>query len=179
MLARGQRIFQSHPATNLRRLKLIHSKHDPLRIYPNLLIRERRVADAWGRRRTQPLPARAPLLYRDGINRLPTLHSWAQPLFCRYMKWVVVESHCIAFRRCQFTTQRSRLNSLPCGRDVRFAANSSPDCIHARPGSYMIGRAWWIKAGHTNKTVRLESLHWVVDQQAASLATFYIVKAHL
>jgi hypothetical protein len=37
---KGQCIFQSYPTTNLRRLKLTCSKHDPLRIYTNLLIGE-------------------------------------------------------------------------------------------------------------------------------------------
>lgn len=43
---KGQRVFQSYPAANLRRLKQIRSKYDPLRIYTNLLVGGWKVADA-------------------------------------------------------------------------------------------------------------------------------------
>ncbi|KAL1647509.1 hypothetical protein SLS61_007334 [Didymella pomorum] len=43
---RGQRVFQSYPAANLRKLKLIRAKYDPLRIYTNLLVGGWKVADA-------------------------------------------------------------------------------------------------------------------------------------
>jgi len=35
---KGQRVFQSYPAANLRRLKAIRAKYDPLRVYTNLLV---------------------------------------------------------------------------------------------------------------------------------------------
>ncbi|KAF2622146.1 hypothetical protein BU25DRAFT_463102 [Macroventuria anomochaeta] len=42
---KGQRVFQSYPAANLRKLKLIRTKYDPLRIYTNLLVGGYKVAD--------------------------------------------------------------------------------------------------------------------------------------
>ncbi|KAH6614875.1 hypothetical protein C7974DRAFT_55381 [Boeremia exigua] len=41
-----QRVFQSYPAVNLRRLKLIRTKYDPLEIYTNLLVGGWKVAHA-------------------------------------------------------------------------------------------------------------------------------------
>lgn len=43
---KGQRVFQGYPAANLRRLKLIRLKYDPLKIYTNLLVGGWKVADA-------------------------------------------------------------------------------------------------------------------------------------
>lgn len=43
---KGQRVFQSYPAANLRKLKLIRAKYDPLKIYTNLLVGGWKVADA-------------------------------------------------------------------------------------------------------------------------------------
>ena len=43
---KGQRVFQSYPAANLRKLKAIRTKYDPLRIYTNLLAGGWKVADA-------------------------------------------------------------------------------------------------------------------------------------
>jgi hypothetical protein len=43
---KGQQIFQSYPAANLRRLKAIRAKYDPLKIYTNLLPGGWKVADA-------------------------------------------------------------------------------------------------------------------------------------
>lgn len=43
---KGQRIFQGYPAANLRKLKLIRTKYDHLRIYTNLLVGGWKVADA-------------------------------------------------------------------------------------------------------------------------------------
>lgn len=43
---KGQPVFQSYPATNLRRLKAIRSKYDHLRVYTNLLVGGWKVADA-------------------------------------------------------------------------------------------------------------------------------------
>ena len=42
----GQPIFQNYPAANLKRLKSIRSKYDPLRIYTNLLTGGWKVLDA-------------------------------------------------------------------------------------------------------------------------------------
>lgn len=41
-----QRVFQSYPAANLRRLKAIRAKYDPLRVYTNLLVGGWKVLDA-------------------------------------------------------------------------------------------------------------------------------------
>lgn len=43
---KGQRVFQSYPPANLRRLKAIRTKYDPLKIYTNLLVGGWKVADA-------------------------------------------------------------------------------------------------------------------------------------
>jgi FAD/FMN-containing dehydrogenase len=43
---KGQQIFQSYPAANLRRLKAIRTKYDPLKIYTNLLPGGWKVTDA-------------------------------------------------------------------------------------------------------------------------------------
>lgn len=43
---KGQRVFQSYPAANLRRLKAVRAKYDPLRVYTNLLVGGWKVADA-------------------------------------------------------------------------------------------------------------------------------------
>ena len=43
---KGQPVFQSYPATNLRRLKAVRSKYDHLRVYTNLLVGGWKVADA-------------------------------------------------------------------------------------------------------------------------------------
>jgi hypothetical protein len=43
---KGQPIFQSYPAANLRRLKTIRTKYDPLRVYTNLMPGGWKVADA-------------------------------------------------------------------------------------------------------------------------------------
>ncbi|KZM18431.1 uncharacterized protein EKO05_0001313 [Ascochyta rabiei] len=43
---KGQRVFQSYPAANLRKLKLIRTKYDSLRIYTNLLVGGWKVANA-------------------------------------------------------------------------------------------------------------------------------------
>ncbi|KAI4913139.1 hypothetical protein J4E85_010872 [Alternaria conjuncta] len=43
---KGQPIFQSYPAANLRRLKTIRTKYDPLKVYTNLMPGGWKVADA-------------------------------------------------------------------------------------------------------------------------------------
>lgn len=43
---KGQRVFQSYPAANLRTLKMIRAKYDPLKIYTNLLVGGWKVTDA-------------------------------------------------------------------------------------------------------------------------------------
>lgn len=43
---KGQPIFQSYPAANLRRLKAIRTKYDPLKVYTNLMPGGWKVADA-------------------------------------------------------------------------------------------------------------------------------------
>lgn len=43
---KGQRVFQSYPAANLRKLKTIRTKYDPLKIYTNLMVGGWKVADA-------------------------------------------------------------------------------------------------------------------------------------
>lgn len=43
---KGQRVFQSYPVANLRKLKLIRTKYDPLRVYTNLLVGGWKVTDA-------------------------------------------------------------------------------------------------------------------------------------
>ncbi|KAJ4985548.1 Bifunctional solanapyrone synthase 4 [Stagonosporopsis vannaccii] len=43
---KGQRVFQGYPAANLRKLKAIRTKYDPLRVYTDLLVGGWKVADA-------------------------------------------------------------------------------------------------------------------------------------